>query len=182
MSSFRRGLSSFQSTALAYAQDYLGEGEVGGNNRGPMVAFFLRCTGFDEGAAWCAAFVNGCAEQAQAVRNVYSPLEQVPHQALVQSYADWAEREDRIVTDTARVATGDLVCFDMGRTGRKYDHMGFVSAETDVPAGHFPTIEANTSPGVSVGAARDRDGEIVTRKVRSYEELDPLFIHWEPRG
>lgn len=165
---------------LYAAELFVGNSEVGGNNRGPMVGWCLRAAGLDEGYAWCAAFVNAAAELAGAIKNLRSPLEQVPNQALVQSYADWAEAEGRTVEDPARVKTGAIFCLETGRTDRTYDHMGLVSAKADVPDNHYPTVEANTSPGTTAGSAADRDGDVVTRKTRSFSELNPLFIHWEP--
>lgn len=170
-------------TAGLYAAGlFVGNSEVGGNNRGPMVGWCLRAAGLNEGYAWCAAFVNAAAELAGAIHNVPSPLEQVPSQALVQSYADWARQKDRVVTSPSRVKTGAIFCLETGRTDRKYDHMGLVSARTDLPDNHYPTVEANTSPGTTAGSAADRDGDVVTRKVRSFSELNPLFIHWNPAG
>lgn len=179
MSRYRRTLP-MQTVALLFLQDLEGHGEVGGNNRGPTVEYCLRAASLDPGAAWCAAAVNAAAEYASAIKNQRSPLEGVALQGLVQSYVGWAREVGRVAgRDPATAGVGDIVCFSTGRTGREFDHMGMVRpGGPDVPDGHYATIEANTSPGETADAARQRDGEVIANRKRSAGWCDPLFIAW----
>lgn len=174
MTTFRRR-QSLQTVTAMYARDFVGQGEVGGNNRGPMVTYMLRAANLDPGAAWCAAFLNYCAECAACLKNVWSPLDQVPLQGLVQSYADWAKQNGLVVQGDHKVSTGDLVCLDTGRTDRKYDHMALVDGRRHTGEG-YPTVEGNVS--ASAEEIRERDGDVVAMRVRQFDELDPLFIRW----
>ncbi len=127
--------------ALAYAHDYVGIEEIGANT-GPAVRLFLRAANINEPAAWCAAFINLCAELGGAILNVVSPLEKVPRQAFVQDYWTYGVLQGwEVKFEQARA--GDLFLLWHRRLER-YAHIGFVDC-VDLEARSFTTVEGNTN-------------------------------------
>lgn len=154
--------------ALAYAHDFVGIEEKGGDNRGPTVEFFQRCAKIPPGSPWCAAFVNACAELAAAVKNEYSPLEQVRHQGYVPSYNNWAE-ENGLLVPFDQAEPGDLFLLWFESKSR-HAHIGFVdSVEPGSPS--YRTVEGNTDDKAS------REGIKVARRERTAGRRD-AFVHW----
>ena len=150
-----RALLPVRLVFVSEAQDFLGIQEVGGDNRGPAVAFFQKLGEIGTGSPWCAAFVNACAEIACAKKNVVSPLEAVPLEGFVQSYYDHAKKEGWLRN---RPGIGDLFMV-YHRTKKRYAHIGLVAAVT--PEG-FLTIEGNSNDEGS------REGYEVCQNLRQY--------------
>lgn len=153
-------------TTLAVARSYLGVHEQGGENRGPEVTEFLRRANVHVPAPWCAAFVNTCAEIGSEDLRVYSPLEEVPLQAYVQSYYNHF-KSTLIRPD--QVLPGDLFVLWYPSLGR-YGHIGFVDS-INLGAGRYTTIEGNTN------GAGSREGEEVAGKTRVVGSR-VKFIRW----
>lgn len=123
---------------LEVASGMIGVRERGGNNRGPEVEMFQRAAGIGRGDAWCAAFCNWCAERGARALNVISPMESVPLQGYVPSYASKFPR-----VEPAEVLPGDLFVIWFPNRGR-FAHIGFVKS-IDVGAGRYQTIEGNSN-------------------------------------
>ena len=173
-----RKLLPLQMAALAYAQDELAKGvEETSPNDSPAIRAYLAEAGIEVPAPWCAAFVNWCARKAADAHGVHSPLEDVPLEALVQSYVDYGQRHGWIIDDEQAdaVKPGDLFCLWYphlnGGRGR-YGHIGFVR---EVPALHdgerFGTIEGNSNTDGS------REGTKVVAKQRPVTGRT-LFLRW----
>lgn len=156
--------------------------EIGGNNRGPYVRKYLKSVGFDEGAAWCAAFTWWCIIEGARFLGVSGfPLAELRRRALVAAYIDFA-REHELVVLPGLARPGDLVAFQWPSG----NHIGFVLERPPALAGsphtvaRFATIEGNTSPGVGLESwERERDGDGVYRRRRKYDEDRVTFIRWD---
>lgn len=154
---------------LQYAHDFAHIVEVGGDNRGTAVEFFQRCAKIPPGAAWCAAFVNACAELGAAVRNKEpSPLEGVGQEGFVADYVSWAKAGNLLVP-FGQIQPGDLFCLWFTNLNR-HAHIGFVDA-VDVGPEMYATIEGNTDDQAS------REGIKVARRIRSPGARD-VFVRW----
>lgn len=164
-----RQLLTLREAALMYAHDFLHVVEVGGSNRGPAVEFFQRCAKIPAGSPWCAAYANGCAELAAAVRNTGgSPLEAVELQGYVASYYEWARGTDRLVP-FEDIEPGDLFLLWYDSLER-HGHMGFVD-RVDLDADSYATIEGNTDDQAS------REGIKVALRIRTPRKGD-VFVRW----
>lgn len=187
MSEFRRNLP-FQTVALLELRDCVGNAEVGGENAGPMVEVYQRLSGINEGQdPWCAAAVYWASLSAQAKKNERSPLRDVPLKGYVQSYVQWAREEGLIVEDPAEVGVGDLFALHypwLNDGEGRYGHIGFVEQPHHKgDSARFDTVEGNTTVDHPETldreeAQEDREGDMVARKVRAYDRLEPVFIRW----
>lgn len=158
--------------AFMHAQSMLGVTEeyIDGRwtNWGPEIKQFLFAAGLSTPAPWCAAFINWCAEQAAVDKNTTSALEDVRLQAYVQSYADWAENNNKFIPkDDA--GPGDLFILYYPSLER-YAHIGFVD-EVNEEEGWFTTIEGNTNDEAS------REGFKVASRRRTITSR-VKFIRW----
>lgn len=163
-----RQLLTLREAALMYAHDFLHVVEVGGDNRGASVEFFQRCAKIPPGSPWCAAYVNGCAELAAAVKNEYSPLESVDLQGYVPSYYEWAQ-ENNLLIPFEEVEPGDLFLLWFDSKDR-HAHMGFVN-RVDLSDDRYGTIEGNTDDQAS------REGLKVATRIRRPNAGD-VFVRW----
>lgn len=142
------------------------------DNWGPMIERYLHAADINVPAAWCAAFVNWCAEEAYGLVNKTSPLEQVENQALVQSYFDWAVDTGRIVQEPEDVGLGHLFLLFFPSKDR-YAHIGFVrDPDPMMDRTEFSTVEGNTNEGGS------REGYKVASRLRPYDGR-VVFIDWK---
>lgn len=168
-----RALLPLHLAALSYAMDMEGAREDYVNGRwtnwGPEIKQFLYAAGIDSPAPWCAAFVNWCAEEAAYDKNMVSILEDVPLQAYVPSYVEWAELNDRII-DANEAGPGDLFALYYPSMER-YAHIGFV-IEVHEDDGWFETIEGNTNDEAA------REGYEVAKRSRNLTE-NVCFIRWD---
>jgi len=159
-------------SAFSHAQRMLGvrEDYVDGKwtNWGPEIKQFLYAAGVNNPAPWCAAFVNWCAEQAAKDHDMPSRLEEVPLQAYVQSYYDWADKENLFI-DPERAGPGDLFVLYYPSL-KRYGHIGFVK-EVNVDEGWFTTIEGNTNDDAA------REGYEVAERKRTIKSTT-RFIRW----
>lgn len=123
---------------------------------------------------WCAVFVQFCWDVSAELLHTRNPLNDVPLEALVQSYHDLAIARGWIIP--AHEATrGDLV-FYAWHGQRRYDHIGMV----EIGPGYlntFRTAEGNTPPADD----GDQSGKGVTaadglyRKKRRMTVGSPVF-------
>lgn len=128
---------------VTVAQSQIGNSEQPhGSNRGPEVDLYLASVGINFAAAWCAAFVYWCHQQAG--------ISGVPKTGGVLDM--WNKAADNRVTQPQ---PGDVVIFDYG--GGK-GHTGIVEA---VSGDTLTTIEGNTNDDGS------REGYEVARRTRS---------------
>lgn len=164
----RRQNLPFKLVALAAANDVLGIREIG-DNRGPSVEVMQRAAKIPPGSAWCAALANWGAEYASAVKNLPSPLEDVPLQGYVQSYYEWGVQNDLIVP-WGQTEPGDLFLVWHPSKDR-YAHLGFVDA-VFLDAGQFRTIEGNSNSSGS------REGIEVAQNTRHVSSGRYVFLDW----
>jgi len=163
-----RALLPFNLCTLSYARDYIGIEELGGDNKGPAVEIFQRSAAIPAGSPWCAAFVNFCAEMASALKNEWSPLEQVKREGYVQDYYTWATGHGKLV-EWDQAAPGDLFLLYFPSKNR-YAHIGFVDY-VDYDRMEYATIEGNSNKEGS------REGYEVVTKIRPIEDK-MRFIRW----
>lgn len=152
---------------LEIALAEVGVREQGGANRGKRVEQFLREARIAPGEPWCAAFVNWCARFAADEMGVISPLESVPLQGYVKSYADHKDPA------FARVSIGDARPGDLylqwHPSKKRHAHIGlFVKRLGDDV---IMTVEGNTND------AGSREGDGVYRRQRALQPKD-LLIRW----
>jgi len=145
---------TFRERALevALAEAAAGVHEIGGNNRGPMVAAFLRSCGIEVPAAWCMAFVHWCYLRVGLV---------LGGGASVGNFQAWGAANGDVVTRPLR---GDVGSWDY--TGDHWaDHVFIVERVLSLgPWGWLlSTVEGNTSSGV---AGSQADGDGVYRRTR----------------
>lgn len=128
---------------IAVAKSQLGKCEQPkGSNRGPEVDQYLASVGINFAAAWCAAFVYWCHQQAG--------ITGVPKTGGVLDM--WNKAPKNRVTQPQ---PGDVVIFDYG-SGK--GHTGIIEA---VDGDTLTTIEGNTNDDGS------REGYEVARRQRS---------------
>lgn len=163
----RRKVLPLQLAALEYARDMIGVAETS-ENWGPQIQEFLAAAGVHVPAAWCAAFVNWCAQKAGGLLGELSPLEGVPHQAYVQSYYQHGKAKGwEIHADEVR--PGDLFLI-WSSSLKRWAHIGFVE-KVELGLGRFSTIEGNTNVKGS------REGLYVMQRQR---QVSPsiTFMRW----
>lgn len=117
--------------ALRIARAEMGQGETEGNNAGPAVRKYRKDS---TAAAWCAAFLSWCFEQACEELGLEMPFKR-SHGAKRLYKNVWKAGSKH---DTPQV--GDLVCWDRGKLGSWHGHVGIVSR---VEGPSFWTIEGN---------------------------------------
>lgn len=162
---------SLRDTTLGVALAHVDFGvrEVSGNNRGPMIKRYLaNCDPpIAEGAPWCAAFVQFCADVAAKGRGIPNPLDQVKLEAFVQNYYDVLKLY--VIGPAVTPEPGDLVLFKFEKSER-WNHIGFVAQP---PVGSvFVSVEGNT------GDVSQRDGDGVYKKPRDSSKYPTCFIRW----
>lgn len=155
--------------AIAVAEQFLGLEETGGENVGPGVEFFQRAAQIPAGSPWCAAYVNGVAEIACAIKNVRSPLEDISLQGYVQSYHNHGivKGWDR---EWAHSHPGDLF-LTRKNPDERWSHIGFIWRVARNRR-EFLSLEGNTNRD---GSPR---GYMVIAQWRSADERTVSFLHW----
>jgi hypothetical protein len=107
------------------------------SNWSPRISEYLRITGIASPAAWCAAFVAWCFNQAG--RPIHTEISGIAAVASIQNYAEahgWVVNQPK---------PGDIITFRANDGYPSNDHTGIV---TSVSNGVVHTIEGNTSNGV----------------------------------
>lgn len=145
------------------------------------------------GQPWCAMVIQFVTDEACRLAELENPLDGVELEALVQSYADWAdarareeaEREDaeagyiaRIINvPAALVEMGDLVLYRFSSGPPRWNHIGMVIDPPGTLEGGrnlFRAFEGNT------GSQGGRDGDGVYIKRRSIDAPYPIrFVRWD---
>lgn len=160
---------------IARGEYQAGVREQGGNNRGPRVSQYQKAAGIGS-EAWCAAFVNWCAEQAAASMRVKSPLERVPLQGYCQSYYEHFKKLGFLVKPEEAMP-GDLFLLwyqNLNRGKGRYGHIGFVFRNQPDENG-FYSIEGNTT----LKGTRDSSaGDGVNSLFRRYTAKPTVFVRW----
>lgn len=138
---------------------------------------YLKRAGFNKRVPWCAAMIDYAITRLTEPYGMDNPLEDVKHLALVQSYHDWATRNEALVLPS-QVEHGDLAFFRFGSSGR-WDHIEVVTHPPD-DTGRFLTVGGNTSPGIGTSPdERERNGGGVYRKERWTGRSYPVtFARW----
>jgi CHAP domain len=136
--------------AARVALTQLGVHEIGTSNWGGKVSEYLKSTGIDFGAAWCAAFVHWCYEAAGY---------ELGGGASVGNFLGWAEQRGYA---RSKPTKGAIACFNFGEGHGFGDHTGIVL--NVLPGGFIRTIEGNTS--AASGGSQSNGGcvAIKTRK------------------
>lgn len=136
--------------------------EVGGNNRGPMVAAFLRSCGIDVPAAWCMALWHYAFARVGLV---------IGGGASVGNFQEWGKANGDLVTRPLR---GDLGCWHSDSTSWPFHVFGVEHVLSLGPAGFLlRTVEGNTSSGV---AGSQDDGDGVYRRTRRIPRNELVFV------
>lgn len=165
----------------AYALQHLRQHarEVGGQNRGPWVRFYLhgeqrpRQAGLPQGAsAWCAGFVSTMLAQATATLGGDPPLD---YHTNCNHLAEDAIRRKRFVSgeraaaDLRRVPTGSLLLLRRNGKRDEWHHTGVV---TQALPKFVRTIEGNSAYATD----DEPSGHAVVRQMRSYGNLDFIVV------
>jgi len=151
--------------ALSFANDLLGIREHG-DNRGPAVEMIQRAASIPAGSPWCGALVNAAAEYAQMVKDIRSPLEQVPLQGYVHSYYVYGSENGWVYGDKPYPGAIFLL---WSEAKQRYAHMGFVGHY--VGGGSFTTVEGNSNEDGS------HEGREVVSRVRHRGGRD-IILDW----
>jgi hypothetical protein len=152
---------------VAYAELEAGVREKS-DNWSPRIKEYLNEADVKDPAPWCAGFVNWCAKQAANSMNVLSPLEDVPVEAYVQSYYQYASGHNWVV-QPKDVKPGMLFAIWFPSL-KRYAHIGFVY-EVDPNLKWFTTIEGNSNDDGS------REGIEVCSNKRNIKPT-VVFMHW----
>jgi len=124
--------------SLAKVEIKSGAREIGGNNRGPFVAKYLKPSGLKPPQPWCAAFVSWCVLQSTEKNN----LERLPYFLSAREMFNWAQASGFLTNDPK---PGTLVFFARGGLFSWKGHCGIVASVTP---SKITTIEANRTSRV----------------------------------
>ena len=139
------------------ARFFIGIGEAGGANRGPMVEAFQKAVdGKAEGEPWCMGFVQYCIKETIRVHGGSTYM--VPTESSLQAW-EWSQPVMRI---RGRPQVGDIAIWQHG--GTRAGHTGIVTEVYD--GGTMKTVEGNTSIGVGI----DREGDGVYLRTRPWDD------------
>lgn len=168
MSNLRQNLP-VELAVLSVARDFVGLQEIG-SNRGPAVEFFQKLGGSEAGSPWCASFANTCCEIGCALKNVYSPLEEIRHdlQDYVQAYVDHGRDAGWEVTWA--FAFPGCLCALWRPSLNRYGHLLFLDEVYRVH-GKFRSVEGNTNE------SGGREGIEVGQLVREVSD-QMVFLDW----
>lgn len=123
------------------------------------------------GYAWCAMFVQLCADEAARLHGLRNPLDGVAREALVLDYyALTQERGWRI--EPAEADAGDLVLYNFPGNERSWDHVGFVVRAAG-DGTEFRAVEGNTD------ADGGREGVEVAVRNRKIVPGRTAFARWD---
>lgn len=123
---------------LEVAGKELGQRESSAN-WSPRIKQYLAAAKVKTPAPWCAAYVNWVLQELFGAESL---LEQVPLQAYVQSYYDFAKKNDLLVK-AVDVKPGDLFLLWFPSLNR-YGHIGIVK-EMNFKKGRYQTLEGNSN-------------------------------------
>ncbi len=138
------------------AQRYVGQTEIGGNNRGAIVQTSLRGTGHSEGVPWCAGFATNCINEG--ARGVFGRDMVQTTAGVAASMADYrrAGAFSAFNGSFDGVRPGDAVFFRRYAGGLQVGgHMGVISSVGD---GRIGIIEGNVSVAGGNQDGRGNDG------------------------
>ncbi|WP_373635749.1 peptidoglycan-binding protein [Yoonia sp. SS1-5] len=159
--------NSFSDCVLAFAARYMTAHprEVGGQNRGPWVRFFMKG---NEGKdwPWCAGFVTTLMEQAAEQMDASKPI---TGSFSCDSIAAQAKQKRKFLREGAAndgtVPGGSI--FLVRRTSTDWTHTGIVTEAGDAM---FGTIEGNTNDD------GHREGYEVCKRLRGYGKKDFVVL------
>lgn len=127
--------------ALEAALELVGQGEEGGNNRGPFVAMCVEPARVPQN--WCGGFVGFCYQRASARMGIPLPFARsLGAKRLGENIA----RVGRKFTDPAEARPGDAMVFHRGAQGSWMGHIAMV--ERVAHDGTVHTVEGNCGPKV----------------------------------
>jgi len=135
--------------------------EVGGQNMGPWIRFFMDGNQ-GESWPWCAGFDTYVVKQASALTGIKTAL---PRTYSCDVLGAWARNNGKLVQGTSGnlsgVKPGHL--FLVRKSQGDWQHTGIV---IEMGAEHCVTVEGNTNDEGS------REGYEVCRRIRSFNSLD----------
>lgn len=137
------GVSDRGWNAIQIARSELGNGEQGGDNRGPDVMRYHAVTGAGAGDSWCASFVSFCFHQGNPGN--------MPYEATAGARETLNRFKARGWTYNASVGSppepGDILVFWRGQVTGWMGHIGIVDGYEN---GIVTTIEGNKGSFPSV--------------------------------
>ena len=147
-------MDGLATAALEVAIELIGQGEQGGDNRGPFVEMLIEPARPPQN--WCAAFVGFCYQRAAARLNIPLPFQRsLGAKRLGRNVG----AVGRVFTDPALARPGDLMVFHRGAKGSWMGHVAMVErlgpremaplSPPSPPCVH--TIEGNSGPKVKRG-------------------------------
>jgi hypothetical protein len=153
MSVKQRAIDAYLTRAISQ----IGQGEIGGNNRGPAPKRYLASAHVRVPAPWCAAFVVDCFENSGEYGRVVRELWQPQNLAYCPSIHAWARAMGILHSKPQK---GDVFLYVEDGWAL---HTGFVR---DVAVGGrtFLTVEGNTN------VAGSFDGDVVASKERTVSD------------
>lgn len=139
--------------ALEVCRGEIGNGEIGGNNRGPHVE---RYRGGKRGnAPWCAALQYFALEQAANRLGCKPPFERTH---LAKGFGDRAAKMGRWLRSDEQPQRGDWIVWHRGKRLTRKGHIGIV-ADYKADSDQLRTIEGNVGlPPASVQVFTYRAG------------------------
>jgi hypothetical protein len=118
-------------------------------------------------APWCAVLQQFVTDRSARAHTVTNPLDAVVLEAYVQSYFEWAKKNNKLIP-AKDALPGDLVLFTFGNV--RYDHIGMLMTKIGKDK-WFKSLEGNTN------AAGSREGDEVAAKWRP--TTDEVFVRWD---
>ncbi len=152
-------------TVLAVGYSYVNMTEMGKDNHGQVVEYFLKGVGLGPGFPWCAAFVSHVGYYA-----LIDPLTKLSHWPLARTASCLALGTDAakqgVLVGTPQAGDVFLIYYP---AKKRFAHTGLIIGVN--PDGSCATIEGNTSGGGS------REGWGVFARQRVFADRD-RFIRW----
>lgn len=160
-------LAMKENLLIIEATRWLGIQEVGGNNQGQLVQYFLQSCGLGPGNPWCMAFVQACIQSVDREINAidpFSPRSQMAKGAFCSGvWGSTAPSLRGLVPLVGSIVVWKHIASLSGHTGI------VISVES---GGKYQTIEGNTSP--NHGVVREGDG--VFKKTHSTQNSDATMV------
>ncbi len=124
--------------SVAKAEMRSGAREIGGNNRGPFVAKYLKPSGLRPPQPWCAAFASWCVLESTEKLG----LKRLPYFVSAREMFNWAKAAGFL---TQEPKPGNLVFFARGGLFSWKGHCGIVASASP---SKVVTIEGNRTSRV----------------------------------
>ena len=153
---------------------FVGTGEQGGENRGPLVERFQKSVdGVAQGEPWCMGFVQYCVAAIDSLQKTMgkklSPTVLIKTESTVGAYAGHPQ-----ALRGKDPAIGAVIVWQKLDAGGKAVWQGHTGIVVDVSQEGIVTVEGNTSPDAS-DPNKEREGQGVWLRKRTGAQI-PGFI------